>query len=70
MKERAARMHPRLTRGDLQRSIRTALGRVFMYLETGRMHGQLPACVSKKLLQLWPDSSESSDKDHPSARAQ
>ncbi|EGZ10405.1 hypothetical protein PHYSODRAFT_287032 [Phytophthora sojae] len=59
MKERATIMHPRLTRGDQQESIRTALGR-----------DRLPVCVSKKLLQLWPDSSESSDKDHPSARAQ
>ncbi|EGZ25113.1 hypothetical protein PHYSODRAFT_285042, partial [Phytophthora sojae] len=69
MKERASSMHPRLTRGDQQQSIRTALGRVFIYLETGRMQGRLPVCVSKKLLQLWPHSSESSNKDHPSARA-
>lgn len=55
LRKTANRMHDRPSRRRRNKSLRKTLGRVFIYLQTGRMHGVLPACATKKLQQIWPD---------------
>eukprot|EP00644_Phytophthora_capsici_P003005 jgi/Phyca11/102787/e_gw1.7.1052.1 len=56
LKKVAARMHGKFSRQRQKKSLRKSLSRVLIYLHTGRMHGRLPACATKKLLQLWPEN--------------
>eukprot|EP00644_Phytophthora_capsici_P010520 jgi/Phyca11/116423/e_gw1.30.510.1 len=58
LKERAKRMQSRLTCRRRHHALRNALGRIYVYLHTGKMKGTLSVCASKRLLQLWPDNSK------------
>ncbi|EGZ10808.1 hypothetical protein PHYSODRAFT_409444, partial [Phytophthora sojae] len=56
LEEAGKRLQGKLARKrHRNRAIRISLRRLYLYAKNGNMKGDAPACITRRLNQLWPD---------------
>ncbi|EEY55466.1 uncharacterized protein PITG_20880 [Phytophthora infestans T30-4] len=65
LQEAGCRLQVKLSRRRRgNRAVRQALCRLYLYLKSGSMQGDVPECVKRQLHTVWPDA----EKGHRSLR--